>query len=370
MSMLSVTSASMRNDNNNDPTKKNLVAYFTKRDLILYALGIGCCSGGEYNEQDELRYVYERHPSFEMFPTFLLSLNFTAESESNTPNSQMMGIRPSPPESMRISEHEPGIIPKAFLNTTSVEELGNLPILHMSQSLVFHHTTDKIVFSNNNNNNDSPDNPVKVNLQTEIVSLRPRQIGTFVTSETKYYYRDYCIATGEMTALVYGLSPNKVLPWQRTPTKNNSCNNNVPKISVTEKKKTVYKVTIPSHATLLYRLNGDYNPIHVEGTSGDDQGAILHGLCTLGYATRIILRHVKTMTEKSDDVRLTAIRCNFVKPVYIGDILHIEVWDPIICNATIDGNRSINFRVLRVASKVTVVDKGGAEFQAKVGSKL
>lgn len=359
-------SAAMRNDNNNDSTKKNLVAYFTKRDLILYALGIGCCSSEEYNEQDELRYVYERHPSFEMFPTFLLSLNFTAESES-TPNGQIMGIRPFPPESMRISEHEPGIIPKAFLNTTSVEEMESLPILHMNQSLVFHHSTDKILFSNNNN--DSPDNPVKVNLHTEIVSLRPRKVGTFVTSETKYYYRDYCIATGEMTALVHGLSPNKVIPWQRTPTKNNSCNNNVPKISVTEKKKTVYKVTIPSHTTLLYRLSGDYNPIHVEGTSGDNQDAILHGLCTLGYATRIILRHVKTMTEKSDDVRLTAIRCNFVKPVYVGDILHIEVWGPIR-NTTIDGNTSINFRVLRVASKETVVDEGVAEFQGKISSKL
>ena len=359
-------SASMRNDNKSDSTKKNLVAYFTKRDLILYALGIGCCSSGEYNEQDELRYVYEMHPSFEMFPTFLLSFNFTAESDSNTPNGQIMGIRPFPPESMRISEHEPGIIPKAFLNT-SVEEMGSLPILHMSQSLEFHHSTDKILFSNNNN--DSPDNPIQVNLQTEIVSLRPRQIGTFVTSETKYYYRDYCIATGKMTALVYGLSPNTVIPWQRTPTNKNSCNNNVPKISVTEKKKTMYKVTIPSHATLLYRLNGDYNPIHVEGTSGDDQGAILHGLCTLGYATRIILRHVKTMTEKSDDVRLTAIRCNFVKPVYVGDILHIEVWDPMICNTAIDGNTSINFRVLRVASKETVVD-GVAEFQGKISSKL
>lgn len=360
-------SASMRNDNNNDSTKKNLVAYFTKRDLVIYALGIGCCSSGEYNEQDELRYVYEMHPSFEMFPTFLLSLNFTAESESNIPKGQMMGIRPFPPESMRISEHEPGIIPKAFLNTTSVEEMESLPILHMSQSLVFHHSTDKILFSNNNNG--SLDNPVKVSLQTDIVSLRPRKVGTFVTSQTKYYYRDYCIATGEMTALIYGLSPNKVIPWQRTPTKNNSCNNNVPKISVTEKKKTVYKVTIPSHATLLYRLSGDYNPIHVEGTSDDDQGAILHGLCTLGYATRIILRHVKTMSDKSNDVRLTAIRCNFMKPVYVGDILHIEVWGPI-CNTTIDGNTSTNFRVLRVASKETVVDKGVAEFQRKDASKL
>lgn len=361
-------SASMQNDNNSDSTKKNLVAYFTKRDLILYALGIGCCSGGEYNEQEELRYVYERHPSFEMFPTFLLSLNFIAESESNMNSQKMMGIRPFPPESMRISEHEPGIIPKAFLNTTSVEEMGSLPILHMSQSLVFHHTTDKILLSNNN---DSPDNPVKVNLHTEIVSLRPRKVGTFVTSETKYYFRDSCIATGEITALVYGLSPNKVTSWKRTPTKNNSCNSNAPNISGTEKKKTVYKVTIPTHATLLYRLSGDSNPIHIEGTSGDDQGAILHGLCTLGYATRIILRHVKTMSEKRDDVRLTAIRCNFEKPVYVGDNLHIEVWGPIICNTTIGGNTSINFRVSRVASKETVVvDKGVAEFQDKISSKL
>ena len=69
-------------------TTKSLVAYFTKRDVALYALGIGCCHNGnadddveENNGHDEreLRYVYERHAEFEVFPLYLLALFFIAE---------------------------------------------------------------------------------------------------------------------------------------------------------------------------------------------------------------------------------------------------------------------------------------------------
>ena len=36
---------------------------YTERDVLLYAVGIGC---------GELRHVYERHPRFEVFPTFAI----------------------------------------------------------------------------------------------------------------------------------------------------------------------------------------------------------------------------------------------------------------------------------------------------------
>lgn len=347
-------SASKRGDS---PPTKHLVVNFTKRDLILYALGIGCCSTDYKGE--ELRFVYERHPSFQMFPTFLLSTYFAAESKANVHS----GIRPFPPESMSLSKNESGIIPTMFLkNADDVQVLKHLPILHMSQSLAIHNEIPLV-------NSAGDDHPVRLNLQTGIVSIRPRNIGTFVTTETKYYQKESCIATAQMTALVFGLSPEKVVSYQGfyNYTKNeNGAPNNV------ATKKTVHDFTIPPNAALLYRLSGDYNPIHIEGTGDNldddtENGPILHGLCTMGYATRAILEHAKIFSKRV--LHLSAIRCNFVKPVFVGDIIRIEVWG--VKNDGIDEHVSVGFCVYRADSEEKLVDKGYAVLaQSKTASKL
>mmetsp|Transcript_5388 Transcript_5388/g.9184 ORF Transcript_5388/g.9184 Transcript_5388/m.9184 type:complete len:349 (+) Transcript_5388:379-1425(+) len=335
-----IMTASKRDDS---PTTKHLVVNFTKRDLILYALGIGCCS--EDNKGEELRFVYERHPSFQMFPTFLLAMYFAAESKSKGHS----GIRPFPPESMSLSRNESGIIPTMFLkNADDVQELKHLPILHMSQSLVFHNEILPL-----NTNTDGDDHPVTIDLQTRILSIRPRSVGTFVTTETTYYQEESCIATAQMTALVFGLSPEKVVSWQGSdkivPTNTNLTTKNI------ATKKTMHEFNIPPNAALLYRLSGDYNPIHVEGTDGDNHDPILHGLCTMGYAARAILQHMKRFSKR--DMRMTEIRCNFVKPVFIGDAIRVEV---CCVNDGIDDHVSVCFCVYRSSSGEKLVDKGYA----------
>eukprot|EP00986_Skeletonema_menzelii_P012271 scaffold6699_cov80-Skeletonema_menzelii.AAC.4 len=340
-----------------DPTVKYLVVKFTKRDLILYALGIGCCSKDYKGE--ELRFVYERHPSFQMFPTFLLSMYFAAESESKGHS----GIRPFPPESMSLSNNESGIIPTMFLkNADDVQESKQLPILHMSQSLVIHNEISLY-------DDDEEDHPVQIDLQTRIVSIRPRNIGAFVTTETNYYQKESCIATAQMTALVFGLSPEKVISWQG---RDNNANTSIAPNNIATKI-TVNEFTIPSNAALLYRLSGDYNPIHIEGTVDDNlggdsiNGPILHGLCTMGYATRAILNHLQRLTKR--DLRLIAIKCNFVKPVFVNDTIRVELWD--IKNDGIDDRASVYFCVYRSKEEELVVDKGYATLvQSKTASRL
>ena len=289
-----------------------------------------------------MRYVYERHPSFQIFPTFFLTLYFSAESESNGYNR----IRPFPPASMSLGNDE-GIIPAMFLkNAHDVQEIKQLPILHISQSLHFH---NQLRLSSNQS-----DVMVQIDLRTKITSVRPRKIGTFVVTETKYYQNKSCVATACMTALVFGLSPEKVIPWQRP--ENTTPSKEFATKSGTITNKTTHEFAIPSNAALLYRLSGDYNPIHVDGTdvgNDSDRGPILHGLCTLGYATRAIIKHVKIFCKR--DVRLTSISCNFVKPVFVGDGICVDVWN---IDAE-DKELKIRFCVFR-SREEKVVEKGFA----------
>mmetsp|Transcript_36188 Transcript_36188/g.77171 ORF Transcript_36188/g.77171 Transcript_36188/m.77171 type:complete len:450 (-) Transcript_36188:25-1374(-) len=399
------------------PAMKTLVAKFTKRDLILYALGIGCCDDSNYyKEKDdrELRFVYENHPNFEAFPTFLLALPFIAEHPSDGSQSSF-GIRRFPPESMTDGGNNIGILPREFLkNLEDIEGVQNLPILHMSQSLILH---DRIKFHTIkmdkgivNPNGPLIDPPREIELRTRILSIKPRSIGTFVTSQTKYYQDGNCIATAQMVALILGLDPDDIVPLKgatnnlhedRSRTINQSTkessfgSNTRTKTNQIEckEKQRVLQVCLPKNAALLYRLSGDYNPIHVEddllgpvshlgekyqdGLNGNledrtkGRGNVLHGLCTMGYALRAILQYANHQMKKKKieggDIRLTSVRCNFVKPVYVGDILRVEVWDEkdwISSDKTAFG---VCFRVYRGLSRVRDGEKQNSEMVVDIG---
>jgi len=83
--------------------------------------------------------------------------------------------------------------------------------------------------------------------------------------------------------------------------------------------------TVPPTQALLYRLSGDHNPLHVDpefaAKTGFDR-PILHGLCTLGYAGRVVLNEVCD----GDPERFAALQGQFSAPVYPGDTLVIRGW--------------------------------------------
>jgi acyl dehydratase len=76
----------------------------------------------------------------------------------------------------------------------------------------------------------------------------------------------------------------------------------------------------------LYRLNGDFNPLHIDpefaSRSGRFKGPILHGLCTYGFATRAIIHGVCNGEVKS----LKEFKARFTSEVYPGEILTTEGW--------------------------------------------
>ena len=77
---------------------------------------------------------------------------------------------------------------------------------------------------------------------------------------------------------------------------------------------------------LLYRLSGDYNPLHADPEFAARAGferPVLHGLCTYGYAGRAVLHHACA----GDPGRLATLRSQFSNPVYPGETMVIRGWN-------------------------------------------
>ncbi len=82
--------------------------------------------------------------------------------------------------------------------------------------------------------------------------------------------------------------------------------------------------TRPDQA-LLYRLNGDRNPLHSDPKFAAMAGfptPILHGLCSYGFTGRALLH---TLCD-SDPDRFVAMSGRFSRPVFPGDDLTISLW--------------------------------------------
>ena len=99
---------------------------------------------------------------------------------------------------------------------------------------------------------------------------------------------------------------------------------------------------------LLYRLNGDRNPLHsdpeVAKKAGFDK-PILHGLCTYGITCRAILQEVVNF----DPDQIYSHQARFSAPVIPGDTITVDIWQ--------DG-KNISFEARVKARNVTVIKNG------------
>lgn len=85
----------------------------------------------------------------------------------------------------------------------------------------------------------------------------------------------------------------------------------------------VVEITTLPQAALIYRLSGDLNPIHADPAAAAKGGfsrPILHGLCSMGLATRALIERYCP----NEPSRLSSLFVRFSKPVYPGDTLRFE----------------------------------------------
>lgn len=107
---------------------------------------------------------------------------------------------------------------------------------------------------------------------------------------------------------------------------------------------TIQAHTRPEQA-LVYRLNGDYNPLHSDPQVAQAAGfprPILHGLCTFGLVSHAVARWLQPAAPGA--VRSVSLR--FSGPMYPGETLSVEVW------------RDGSFRAKVVERNAIVIDNG------------
>jgi acyl dehydratase len=239
-----------------------LDASYTRRDCIIYALGIGI--GMDPTDENQLRFVYE--PNLTAFPTMAAVLGWPGRMTDPA-----FGIdeRMVVAAELQIVLHRP-LAPKATLTATArIREVidrgaGNHAILLGTRDLV------------------APD-------------------GTLV-------------ATVDSAALArhhggFGGSVTQAPTSHQVPT-------TAPAI--------VCDLPTPPNLALIYRLTGDENPLHAvpaRATAAGFPRPILHGAATFGVAAHAILRQCGYEVE-----RLASIGARFVRPVFPGETLRTEMW--------------------------------------------
>ena len=97
-----------------------------------------------------------------------------------------------------------------------------------------------------------------------------------------------------------------------------------PSIPKTPPTKVLVQQTNPNQA-LIYRLTGDVNPLHVDVNMAELAGfdkPILHGLCTYGIASKLIIQNYCDNSAN----RLKTFKTRFTSHVFPGECLEFKTW--------------------------------------------
>lgn len=106
---------------------------------------------------------------------------------------------------------------------------------------------------------------------------------------------------------------------------------------------------------LIYRLSGDYNPLHADPEVARGSGfsrPIFHGLGTFGVSARALMKAVC----QDEPERVRRIDARYSSPVYPGDELAIDIWK-------FGSEGRVAFQVAIPARNVVVLTNGIMEFE-------
>jgi (3R)-3-hydroxyacyl-CoA dehydrogenase / 3a,7a,12a-trihydroxy-5b-cholest-24-enoyl-CoA hydratase / enoyl-CoA hydratase 2 len=240
---------------------------FTQRDSAIYALGVG--APADWLDPDELKFVYELHGGFCALPT--MPVIYSGRMIHDIVKGDIQGIKFNP---MMLVHGEQAIEIKAPL---PVE--GTISCTPKIRSI--HDKGSGMLISTQVSCRDASGNEIAVTSGSMFI----RGLGGF---------------GGERG------SSEKIEMPERAP-------------DVVHEEQTL------TRQALLYRLNGDINPLHADpamAAIGNFPTPILHGLATYGFAGRAVLKHF----AGNNPSRFKSMSGRFSREVYPGDTLVTEMW--------------------------------------------
>ena len=241
---------------------------YTERDVALYALGVG--APADSLDQAELKYVYEMSSvGFQALPTFAVVYSYAFNRR--LPMGEIAGIKFSPmlavhgEQTLRVFQP----LPIAATVTSSIKIAD-----------IFDKGSGLLMLVDIESRLDSGER-----LAAARHALFFRGLGGFGGAR--------------------GSSAKREMP-KRAPD-------------------LVHEEKTSSAQALLYRLAGDDNPLHADpamAAIGHHEKPILHGLCTMGFAARAVLKRC----AGNDASRFDSISVRFSRPVFPGETLLTEMW--------------------------------------------
>lgn len=290
-----------------------------KRDVLLFATSIGCTV-------DELQFLYELHPNFQVFPTYPIILPFKhTDSEvidfiarsSSTPIPGL-GFKP---DQRRVVDGERRMFFYKPLPTTSAGKTFEL--------------------------------------RSKVLGVYDKgKPGSVIETEQTIVDK----ATGEVYSKAIGSAFFVGQGGWGGPKGEKAANFEVPKDRKPDAVNTLQTTAETAH---LYRLNGDYNPLHATPEPGAKMGfggAIMHGLFSWNVAARGVLREF----GGSDPRNMKEFQARFAAPVKPGDKLVQEIWR---MGNVEDGFEEVRFTV-RVEGGKVVLNNGRALVKIAEKAKL
>lgn len=112
--------------------------------------------------------------------------------------------------------------------------------------------------------------------------------------------------------------------------------------------------TTPDNLALIYRLSGDYNPLHADpafARRARFERPILHGRATFGVAAHALLR----LCCGYQPERLVGMDARFTAPVYPGETMSTDIWNE---------GTTVRFRLGVPSRGIVALDNGKAEIQS------
>lgn len=256
------------------PTKK---ANYNQRDLLLYAVSIG---------KVESKFSYELDKSWQPFPTYPLVL-------------------PLKGDELSISDYN---------KATKIDDIPNFPKIDL-RKLVHGEQYFELLKPGT-----LLPKTAKWNLESSLSGVWDTGKGMVLDNETYFVDENSGekIARSISSAFVFGAGGwgGKKKPASATdfvaPPKD-------------KEPDFVHEFKTTPEQALIYRLSGDYNPLHADPRIGKALGmggCILHGLCSYGIAAGGVIEKV----AHNDASRFKSIYARFAAPVLPGETLQTYIW--------------------------------------------